>query len=98
MNVRVVAATNQDLAEGIEQGRFRADLYYRLSVFPISLPPLRERRGDIPILVDHFVRVFAERQHKRVPRMSSAALGRVMSYDWPETFASCRTSSSVPSS
>lgn len=83
VNVRVVAATNQDLAERMQEGRFRADLYYRLSVFPISLPPLRERSGDIPILVEHFVRVFAERQHKPVPRMSSAALERIMSYGWP---------------
>ena len=83
VNVRVVAATNQDLAECMQQGRFRADLYYRLSVFPISLPPLRERSGDIPILVEHFVRLFAERQHKRVPRVSPAALERILSYDWP---------------
>jgi formate hydrogenlyase transcriptional activator len=83
VNVRVVAATNQDLAAGMQQGRFRADLYYRLSVFPISLPPLRERTDDIPLLVDHFVQLFATRQHKRVPRMSPAALERMMSYPWP---------------
>ena len=83
VNVRVVAATNQDLSDRMQQGRFRADLYYRLSVFPISLPPLRERSGDIPTLVEHFVRVFAERQHKRVPGLSSSALERLTSYDWP---------------
>ena len=83
VNVRVVAATNQDLAEQMQQREFRADLYYRLSVFPICLPPLRERREDVPTLVDHFVRVFAERQHKRALRMSGAALARLMSYDWP---------------
>ena len=83
VNVRVVAATNQDLLEHMQNGRFRADLYYRLSVFPIFLPPLRERREDVPMLVDHFVRFFAERQHKRALRMSGAALERVMSYEWP---------------
>ena len=83
VNVRVVAATNHDLPGQMQDGQFRADLYYRLSVFPISLPPLRDRREDVPMLVDHFVRVFAERQHKRTLRMSGAALGRLMSYDWP---------------
>ena len=83
VNVRVVVATNQDLPARMEEGRFRADLYYRLSVFPLRLPPLRERPEDIPVLVEHFVRVFAERQHKPVPRMSAAAVGRMMAYEWP---------------
>ena len=64
VNVRVIAATNQDLWGMVQEKKFRADLYYRLNVFPINLPPLRERDGDIPLLVSHFVRKFAERQGK----------------------------------
>ena len=83
VNVRVVAATNQDLAERMEQGLFRADLYYRLSVFPISLPPLRERAGDIPLLVQHFLAHFAARLHMAVPHVLEDTMERLRVYEWP---------------
>jgi transcriptional regulator with GAF, ATPase, and Fis domain len=83
VNVRLIAATNQDLAACMEHGRFRTDLYYRLSVFPIRLPPLRERRDDIPVLVRHFVRRFAERLHKPAPNVASGAMAQLIAYDWP---------------
>jgi transcriptional regulator with GAF, ATPase, and Fis domain len=83
VNVRLVAATNQDLEARLQDGQFRADLFYRLSVFPIRLPPLRERRADIPALVAQFVRRYAERQHKPVPRLGPDVLERLVGYDWP---------------
>jgi formate hydrogenlyase transcriptional activator len=83
INVRVVAATNQDLEGLMSQGRFRADLFYRLSVFPIFLPPLRERRDDIPTLVHHFVERCAQRLHTRRPRITEAAMNKLLAYDWP---------------
>jgi formate hydrogenlyase transcriptional activator len=83
VNVRVIAATHKDLAECMDRGRFRPDLYYRLGVFPIHLPPLRERRDDIPLLVAHFTRRFAERQHKQTPHISREALEQLSTYDWP---------------
>jgi formate hydrogenlyase transcriptional activator len=83
VNVRLIAATNQDLEECMRTGRFRQDLFYRLSVFPVRLPPLRERPEDIPPLVSHFVRRFAERQHKAVPHVSREAMEQLTAYDWP---------------
>jgi formate hydrogenlyase transcriptional activator len=83
INVRVVAATNQDLEGLMQRDRFRRDLFYRLSVFPIVLPPLRERREDIPTLVRRFVERFAQRQHTPVPRVSEAAMNRLIAYEWP---------------
>jgi formate hydrogenlyase transcriptional activator len=82
-NVRQVAATNRDLSTMVAERRFREDLYYRLSVFPIRLPPLRERRDDIPALVAHFVRRFAERMHKDVPSVSSICMARLQDHHWP---------------
>jgi formate hydrogenlyase transcriptional activator len=83
VNVRLVAATNQDLATSMEDGRFRPDLYYRLSVFPIRLAPLRERRDDIPLLVNHFIRRFADRLHKPAPRVAHDAMQHLVAYGWP---------------
>jgi formate hydrogenlyase transcriptional activator len=83
VNVRVVAATNRDLFQMIEEKGFRADLFYRLSVFPISLPPLRDRRDDIPELVRHFVTKFAERMNKDVEVIPEEAMDAMVAYDWP---------------
>jgi Nif-specific regulatory protein len=83
INVRLIAATNQDLAAGVQSGSFRTDLFYRLNVFPIRLPPLRERPGDIAPLAQHFIRRFAERQHKGAPHLSPDALERLTGYSWP---------------
>jgi formate hydrogenlyase transcriptional activator len=83
VNVRVVAATNQDLEALMQRDRFRRDLFYRLSVFPIVLPPLRERREDVPKLVRHFVERFANRQHTPVPRIPEAAMNKLIGYEWP---------------
>jgi formate hydrogenlyase transcriptional activator len=83
VNVRLVAATNQDLEKCLAEGRFRIDLFYRLSVFPIRLPPLRERLEDVPPLAEHFVQRFAERLHKPVSGIARDAIDRLMSYSWP---------------
>jgi two-component system response regulator HydG len=83
INVRLVAATNADLKAAMEKGTFRRDLYYRLSVVSISLPPLRDRRADIPLLVDHFVKEFSQRYGREVQGLSRAARQALMSYDWP---------------
>jgi formate hydrogenlyase transcriptional activator len=83
VNVRVIAATNQDLGRLVQERKFRADLFYRLNVFPIALPPLRERLDDIPLLAEHFVEAFARQQGKTIdsiPEDVMLALGR---YDWP---------------
>jgi formate hydrogenlyase transcriptional activator len=83
VNVRVVAATNRDLLPMIESKQFRADLYYRLNVFPIVLPPLRERPEDIPALVRHFAAMYAERMNKAVEVIPLETLEAMLSYDWP---------------
>jgi formate hydrogenlyase transcriptional activator len=83
VDVRVVAATNQDLEEAISAKQFRADLYYRISVFPILLPPLRERREDIPELARYFTVHFAAKLRKDVQDVTPAALQRLQAYDWP---------------
>jgi len=82
-DVRIVAATNRDLQQCVKAGTFREDLYYRLSVFPIQTPPLRQRREDIPLLVEHFVRNSATQLNVRVPRLSDAALAALTAYNWP---------------
>lgn len=83
VDARIVAATNQDLLQRVREGRFREDLYYRLNVFPISLPPLRERREDIPQLSDHFVAKIAPEMGKRVTGFTPAAYAAIARYDWP---------------
>jgi len=83
VNVRVIAATNQDLAQLVEDRKFRADLYYRLNVFPIELPPLRERQGDIPLLAEYFVRTFAKRHGKSIDSIPGDVLEDLSRYDWP---------------
>jgi transcriptional regulator with GAF, ATPase, and Fis domain len=82
-NVRVIAATNRDLQDSIEVGAFRSDLYYRLNVFPVEMPPLRERKEDIPLLVEYFIDRFASRAGKRIRRIDRETLARLTSYAWP---------------
>jgi Nif-specific regulatory protein len=83
VNVRIIAATSRDLEEAIRQKRFREDLYYRLNVFPIHLPPLRERRSDIMLLADHFVQKYNEAYGKNIKRISTAAINMMVAYHWP---------------
>jgi DNA-binding NtrC family response regulator len=83
VDVRVVAATHRDLPELVRQGRFREDLYYRLDVVSLSLPPLRERRQDIPLLVDHFLRTLTSRHGRGPVAVDPEALRRLLGYDWP---------------
>jgi len=83
VDVRIIAATNRDLKSASDSGLFRSDLYYRLSVFPIALPPLRQRRDDIPLLAEHFLRQQARRLGRPVPSLNAAALAQLQAYDWP---------------
>ncbi len=83
VDVRIVAATNQNLEQMVSERRFRMDLYYRLKVFPITLPPLRERIGDIPLLVDHFLRSYARRQGKSIEFVSDEVMTAIEAYSWP---------------
>jgi formate hydrogenlyase transcriptional activator len=83
VDVRVIAATNQDLEQMVQQRAFRADLFYRLNVFPIRVPPLRERAEDIPLLIAHFVRRFAERQGKKVEEVPDEVMATLKHYSWP---------------
>jgi formate hydrogenlyase transcriptional activator len=83
VNVRLVAATHRDLVQMVENKEFRADLYYRLGVFPISLPPLRDRREDIPALVRHFVAKYAEHMNKMVTEIPPETMEAMVAYDWP---------------
>src|SRR3954451_9530996 len=82
-NVRIVAATNRNLAGMVAEGRFRADLFYRLSIFPIPLPSLRERREDVPLLIRHFMNEYAQRMNKRIETIPQAAMDAMQRYSWP---------------
>jgi formate hydrogenlyase transcriptional activator len=83
INVRLVAATHRDLAQMVARNEFRNDLYYRLNVFPVLVPPLRERREDIRLLVLHFVEVFARRMGKRIEQIPRATMNALIAYPWP---------------
>src|SRR3984885_4302827 len=83
VDVRVIAATNQNLWRMVQERKFRADLYYRLNVFPITLPPLREREDDLPLLIEHFVKSFAKRQGKSIDRIPEPAMQRLKRHNWP---------------
>jgi len=83
VNVRIIAATNKHLEEEIIAGRFREDLFYRLAVVPIRVPPLRERKGDVPLLVNHFLKKYSEKMDKSVQEISSYAMKVLMEYDYP---------------
>jgi PAS domain S-box-containing protein len=82
-NVRVITATNRDLQGSIDEGTFRSDLYYRLNVFPIEMPPLRERKEDIPLLVEYFINRYATKAGKKLSGINRATLDRLKSYAWP---------------
>jgi DNA-binding NtrC family response regulator len=83
VDVRIIAATNADLKEEVKTGRFREDLFYRVNVIPIYVPPLRERKEDIPVLAAHFLRMYRDRIKKRITGISNEVIERLKSYDWP---------------
>ena len=83
VDVRLVAATNRNLATMVSRREFRIDLYYRLNVFPIGMPPLRERRDDIPALVTHFVETYSRKMRKRIDRIDPDTIAALKAYDWP---------------
>jgi Nif-specific regulatory protein len=83
VDVRILCATNRDLSAEVEKGRFRQDLYYRLMVFPITLPPLRERRDDVPALAAHFLKRYAEEYRVELPGFTQDALAALSAHSWP---------------
>ena len=83
VDVRLVAATNRDLTEMMKRGEFRSDLYYRLNIFPIRIPPLRERREDIPLLVQYFMQKYARRMGKRIETVPAATMQKLVDWSWP---------------
>src|SRR4029434_7427117 len=83
VDVRLVAATNRDLESMIGNREFRSDLYYRLNIFPIRIPPLRERREDIPVLARYFAQKFAQQMEKRIETIPAATMRALMEWDWP---------------
>src|SRR4030065_151396 len=83
VDVRIIATTNRNLEEEVRNGRFRQDLYYRLNVFPITVPPLRQRKDDIPILVEHFIDKFNKKTGKKIETVSKDTMNVLKKYDWP---------------
>ena len=83
VDVRVIAATNKDLTRQVQDGRFREDLYYRLNVVTLNVPPLRNRKEDIPLIAHHFLKIFAEKNHKNVKGFTPRAMDRLLNYEWP---------------
>ncbi|MFN3535347.1 MAG: sigma-54 interaction domain-containing protein, partial [Desulfatiglandales bacterium] len=83
LDIRVISATNRDLDRDIQEGKFREDLFYRLNVIPIYLPPLRERRSDIPLLVEHFIRTFNRTKNRNIKGISPEAMEALLGYHWP---------------
>jgi DNA-binding NtrC family response regulator len=83
VDVRIIAASNRDLRKRVEEGAFREDLYYRLNVIPIEVPPLRERKADIPALAQYFAGHFAKQQEREVPELAPEFLAALMQSDWP---------------
>ncbi|MEG1002331.1 sigma-54 interaction domain-containing protein [Clostridium sp.] len=83
IDVRIIAATNKDLKEEIKNGKFRSDLYYRLNVIPLHIPPLKDRFGDVPILIDHFLKIKSEKLNKPIPNISDRLFKKMISYCWP---------------
>src|SRR3984893_11150812 len=83
IDVRVIAAMNRDLEKQVAENTFREDLYYRLSVIPVTVPPLRDRREDVALLVNHFLRKYAPGAGKSIARVSAASLTSLASYEWP---------------
>jgi transcriptional regulator with PAS, ATPase and Fis domain len=95
--VRIVAATNKDLAQEVAAGHFREDLYYRLNVVRVTLPPLRDRREDIPALVAHFLDHFRRTPGAPPVKISESAMKQIMAYEWPGNVRSLKTQSSAAS-
>ena len=83
VDVRCILATNRDLSDAVEKGQFRQDLYYRINVVTIHLPPLRERIGDIPLLADHFLKAHCERTHRTILGFQPEAMQRMQAFPWP---------------
>jgi formate hydrogenlyase transcriptional activator len=83
VDVRIVAATHRDLAQMVQRGRFRSDLYYRLCIFPIEIPPLRERKEDIPLLARHFARKYGNEMNRQIPTISEGDMDVLCDYSWP---------------
>jgi transcriptional regulator with GAF, ATPase, and Fis domain len=83
VNIRLITATNKDLETMVADGNFREDLYYRINIFPIEIPPLRERRDDIPALAFHFLKLFSKEMEQTVKELSAGAMNLLMNHDWP---------------
>ena len=91
VDVRLIAATNQDLYRSVAEGRFREDLFYRLNVFPIYVPPLRVRKSDIPALVRYFVSRYASEAKKSIVTIPAKAMEALLNWSWPGNIENCRT-------